>query len=421
MLDRTPSKSTSVNLQMAKTNGHAGRRSHSLIESFIEETNNLDSPEIFRKWTAISAIGATLEQKVWLTTSSPVYPNLYVFLIGHPGTGKTRTINAAKKYLNELPEPHIAPISLTFASLVDCLLRHKRTLILHPNPPMEYNSTWIAADELGTFIHKYDKEMADGLSAFFNPVPYGHERRGNDIKIKIKSPQVNMLCGSTPSNLMETLPDSAWGQGFASRIIMVFSDERIIGDDFEKVTKELSSDLLHDLGVVNSIFGEFEVTAEYRNLINLWRQQHEEPKPNHPRLIHYNSRRKENLYKLSMISAIDKSSVLLLTREDFNRAIGWLHEAEQLMPDIFKAAGGGGMDAKAIDEIFHYVLINDKGAGVSEHKITKFAAERVPIHSVMRVIEIMERGGQIKATHLDPKTKLRMYSAQVPDLDPTEL
>lgn len=286
---------------------------------------------------------------------------------------------------------------------------------------MEYNSTWIAADELGTFIHKYDKEMADGLSAFFNPIPYGHDRRGGEIRIKIKSPQVNMLCGSTPSNLMETLPESAWGQGFASRIVMVFSDERIVGDDFAKVTRELSPNLLHDFGIINSIFGEFEVTADYRNLINLWRQQGEEPKPNHPRLIHYNSRRKENLYKLSMISAIDKSSVLLLTREDFNRAIGWLHEAEQLMPDIFKAAGGGGMDAKAIEEIYHYVLINDKGTGVNESKITKFASERVPLHSVMRVIEVMQQTGQIKATHLDAKTKLRMFKAQVPDMDPNEI
>lgn len=329
-------------------------------------------------------------------------------------------------YLNELPEPHIAPKSLTFASLVDCMGRHKRTLILHPNPPTEYNSTLIAADELGTFIHKYDKEMADGLSAFFDPIPYGHERRGGDIKIKMKSPQINMLCGSTPSNLIDTLPESAWGQGFTSRIIMVFSDERIVGDDFAKVTKELNSNLVYDFRTINSIHGEFKVTEDYRNLINIWRQQGEQPTPNHPKLIHYNSRRRVNLYKLSMISAIDKSNTLLLTREDFNRAIGWLHEAEQLMPDIFKAAGGNSLDGKAMEEIYHFVLINDKhdregkSIGVREDKITRFAAERVPIHSIMRVIEVMERAGQIKATYLDPKTKLRMYSAQVPDLDPSE-
>lgn len=393
----------------------------SWIESFIEETDNLDAPEIFRKWTAICSIAATLEQKVWLTTSSPIYPNLYVFLVGHPGTGKTRTINLAKRYIAELPEAHVAPTSLTFASLVDCLVRHKRVLIRHPHPPQEYNSTLIAADELGTFIHKYDKEMADGLSAFFDPVPYGHERRGGDIKIKIKSPQINMLCGSTPSNLMETLPESSWGQGFTSRIIMVFSDERIVGDDFAKVSRELSPTLISGLGRINSLYGEFTVTADYRNLVKIWRDQGELPAPSHPRLLHYNARRRVNLYKLSMVSCIDRSSVLLLTRDDFNRAIGWLHEAEELMPDIFKAAGGTSLDGKAMDEIYHYILVTDRGPGVSEHLLTRFAAERVPAHSVLRVIEVMERAGQIKAVAQDPRTKQRLYKALVPDIPPEDL
>lgn len=418
MLRRTPTDSSNTT---AKTRDAAARRNPSWIDAFIAETDNLDAPEIFRKWTAISAIAAILEQKVYLTTSSPIYPNLYVFLVGHPGTGKTRTINLAKRYISELPEHHIAPTSLTFAALVDCLQRHKRILVLHPNPPLEYNSTLIMADELGTFIHKYDKEMADGLSAFYDPIPYGHERRGGDIKIKIKSPQINMLCGSTPSNLMETLPESSWGQGFTSRIIMVFSDERIVGDDFAKISRELSADLIHDLSLLNSIFGEFAVTADYRNLVNLWRQQGEQPSPDHPRLLHYNARRRVNLYKLSMVSCIDRSSVLLLTRDDFNRAMGWLHEAEALMPDIFKAAGGTSLDGKAMGEIYHFILTTDRGSGVAENKITRFAAERVPIHSILRVIEVMERSGQIKAVGMDKTTRQRLYKAQVPTLADEDL
>ena len=333
----------------------AGRKLESWIESFVSNTSNLDSPEIFRRWSAISAIATTLEQKVYLVTSAPIFPHLYVFLVGHPGTGKSRSIKTAVRYVNELTEPHIAPKSLTFASLVDCMVRHKRSFIQHPNPMVEYNSTLIAADELGSFIHKFDKEMADGLSEFYDPTPYGHERRGGEIRIKMKSPQINMLCGSTPSNLYDTLPDSAWGQGFTSRIIMVFSDERIIGDDFANVTRELSVDMIHDLKHIDGIRGEYKVTPEYVRLINHWRQQGEKPFPAHPKLIHYGSRRRVNLYKLSMISAIDRSDELLLTREDFNRAIGWLHEAEMYMEDIFKSSGGG-TDSKAIEEIYHFVL-----------------------------------------------------------------
>jgi hypothetical protein len=75
-------------------------------------------------------------------------------------------INEGKHYIRELPEFHLAPISMTFASLVDSLVKAKRHIIRPGEDPMEYNSMSIFADEMGAFIHKYDNEMIDGLSAF---------------------------------------------------------------------------------------------------------------------------------------------------------------------------------------------------------------------------------------------------------------
>lgn len=121
---------------------------------------------------------------------------------------------------------------------------------------------------------------------------------------------------------------------------------------------------------------------------------------NHPKLLHYKTRRRVHLYKLSMVSAADRSDVLLLTKEDFNRAMGWLLEAESFMPDIFQA-GGTGTDARAIDEISHYIQISDKGDGVPEHQIVNFARSRVPMHSILRVIEIMMASGQITSRGQD--------------------
>ena len=387
----------------------------SWIESFVDYTDNLESPEIFRRWSAITAIAAVLEQKVWLATSSRLYPNMYNVLIGHPGTGKTKTIRAVKAYLQEITDFHFAPTSMTAASLVDALCDAKRMIIQLPDPPMEYNSMLVAADELGTFIHKYDDEMVAILSAFYDPDPYGQNRRGKDLKIKIKSPQLSVLAGSTPSNLMNFMPENAWDQGFTSRIIYVFSDERIVGDDFAVDLKSVSPDLVHDLKLINNLSGNFHVTDNYRIAVNNWRALGEPPAPNHPKLIHYNTRRRIHLYKLSMIAAISKSNELLLTQDDFNKAMGWLLEAEQYMPDIFKAGATGG-DGKVMDEIVNYVTSLDLyDKGVSEHKIVNFARERVPAHSVMRVIEVMQASGLLVAKSHDPRTGLRCF--QVPRQD----
>lgn len=312
----------------------------------------------------------------------------------------------------EIPDYHIAPTSVTAASLVDALLAAKRTLIALPDPPMEYNSILIAADEVGAFMHKYDDEMIAILSAFYDPDPYGQNRRGNDLKIKIKSPQVNILAGSTPSNLMKLMPEGAWDQGFTSRVIMVFSDERIVGDDFAATNKPISQELIHDLKVINSLSGEYTVTEEYRSAVNAWRQLGEPPAPTHPKLLHYNTRRRVHLYKLSMVAAAASSNALVLSKADFNTAMGWLLEAEGVMPEVFKA-GATGADGKAMDEIYHYIIISDVGnKGVPETKLVNYAREKVPAHSVMRVLEVMERSGMIKAVRVD-KLGLRHWSAIV--------
>lgn len=350
-------------------------------------------------------------------TSSPVYPNMYIFLVAHPGVGKTRTVRKAKSYYAELPEPHLAPTSMTGSALVDALVRSKRVVTMRGQEPREYNSMYITADELGAFMHKYDNECVANLSAFYDNDVYGQERRGNDIRIKIKSPQINLVCGTTPSNLLAFMPDIVWEQGFTSRIMMVFSDERQIVDDFAPSENGLDKALVHDLKTINGLHGKFGVTEDYRAAVSDWRNLGEPPVPNHPKLIHYATRRRVHLYKLSMVSAIDRSNTLLLTKADFDRAYNWLCRAEQMMPDVFKA-GAGNADSTAIEEIYHYVLTaGHKEWGMPEYKIVNFARERLPIHSVMRVIEIMLATGKIRLHGTDQRSGQRYFLADVPDVD----
>jgi hypothetical protein len=401
------------------------RRCESFIDVFVDSTANLGAPKIFRKWTAISLIAATLEQKVWLRTSRPLHPNIYVFLIAAPGVGKTRTIMEGKRLAMELEDFYLAPVSMTFASLVDALCKSKRTIVRQPEGELVYNTMWVAADELGAFIHKYEPEMIDGLSHFYDPTPYQQVRRTNDIDIQINSPQINILAGSTPQNLMGFMPDKAWGQGFSSRVIMVFSDERIIVDDFGDFGPSRTADLVHDLKIINGLYGEFTVTEEYKAAVGYWRAQGEPPVPGHPKLIHYTTRRRVHIYKLSMIASITKSSAMILTEADFLQALEWLVQAETFMEDIFKA-GTTNADAAAMDEIQHFVVINDLGTGVSEQRIVHFARERVPLTSILRIIEIMEGSGQIFVRRRDRKTQARYYSASplaapidAPEVKPT--
>lgn len=74
--------------------------------------------------------------------------------------------------------------------------------------------------------------------------------------------------------------------------------------------------------------------------------------------------------------------------------MGWLVEAESLMPDIF-TSGSTGTDARALDEIHHWIKLQDKGDGVPESAIVNFARSRIPLNTIWRVVETMLASGML--------------------------
>jgi hypothetical protein len=60
----------------------AARQCQDWIESFLRSTSEHPSPEIFRRWAAISAIAGALQRRVWtITASAPTHPNMYILLV----------------------------------------------------------------------------------------------------------------------------------------------------------------------------------------------------------------------------------------------------------------------------------------------------------------------------------------------------
>ncbi len=302
-----------------------------------------------------------------------------------------------RKFLAELPEFHIAPTSMKMASLVDALLSAKRTLppdLIRGTPPVDFNSMTLMVDEWTAFMHMYDDELVGGLTTFYDVVvPYEHHRRGKDIRIKIPRPQLNILAGSTPSNLIKFMPDFAWDQGFTSRVILVYSDERFVGDDFAVVRRDLPKEMIHDIKAINSLSGEFTVSKSFQSAVTEWRAQNEDPKPNHPKLVHYNTRRRTHVYKLAMVAAIDRAGDLNLIVDDFRKALGWLAEAELTMPSLFEA-GATHIDARAVDEVI--AGMRAYGKPTPHHRMIRAVSRLVPAHAVLKLVEIMWLSGRIK-------------------------
>jgi hypothetical protein len=384
------------------------RRLGSWIDAFVEYTADLESPEIFRKWAAISAIGATLEQKVWAHTTDKIYANMYTFIVGHPGVGKSRTISAVRRLCESIDGFPIGPQSVSKASLVDALKRSKRSVTnVALGISEEYNSMMLFSDDWQVTMSEWNRELIAGLTTFYDVIAsYSEMKRTKEIDIKIKAPQLSILAGSTPSQLMTTMPEGSWEQGFTSRAMFIFSDERHINETAFGRREKDNKDLVHDLHVINSLWGQLGNAEEFISKVDNWRKAGMPPVPNHPRLLHYNSRRFVHLLKLCIIACVDRGQKLIITGGDFERAVKWLIEAEYFMPNLFQA-GSGNADAKAMEEILH--MLKAKGQA-SEGEIIKFAINFVPAMSVGRILQLMVASNMIKPIGNHPKYGTLVYA-----------
>lgn len=384
------------------------RKLGSWIESFLEYTEILPSPVLLRRWAAISFVAAAMERKTWVRTmGSDLYPNLYTFLVGPPGVGKGVAIAAGERIIREVPDLKIGPTDMTAAALIDALNEAVRQIVLlqNPEPFVQFNSMMVISRELGVLIPVWDSAFMNNLTDIYDGCTIEQKRRGKDLMIRIVNPQVNLLGACTPSYLNEALPPGAWDQGFISRSLLIYSGERMTRDPFAEegnLQASLHADLLHDLKSIASEYGRLSFTADAAAAIKAWVAGNCAPEPAHMRLQSYNARRLSHLLKLCMVASLSKRSDKLITLDDYAEAFNWLLEAEVHMPDIFKAMVSGG-DSNAMEETWNYVwtVYGKERKPVGEHRVIHFLRERVPAHSVMRVLEVMVKSRMLQIEIVD--------------------
>src|SRR5215471_8204780 len=160
------------------------RRLGNWIESFVEFTEEKKSPLIFKKWSAICAIAATMERKIWIRTKTDVvYPNLFVFLVGPPATGKTVAMKLSSKLLRGTEGLHVAPTSVSGASLNDALLDAVRRIVTFNSVPyLEFNSLIVMPSELSAFMPVYDQTLMANLTTFWDCEQFDERKRGGGLK-----------------------------------------------------------------------------------------------------------------------------------------------------------------------------------------------------------------------------------------------
>jgi hypothetical protein len=386
------------------------------LKGFLEISEGLPTAPIFRLWSGIATVAASMERRTWVWYNRQLlFPNLFVLLCGVPASGKSQAIKPARRLLKESKAAFMAPDDMTKAFTLDELSNSKRR-ILYKGTTMEYHPLCIMAPEFGTLVNAHDLEFFSLLNKLFdNEDEHRSGRRGHHggKEIHIPYPTINILAGTQPGYLASLLPEEAWHMGTTSRLMMIYAagaEPRATspfdrGDD----PTELHDSLVAQLAEMAKQIGEFVVTPEARLAVELWLSAGLNPVPEHPRLIYYNGRREIYVMKLAMIAAMSRAQELVITLADVQRAKSWMLSAENAMPDIFRDMHLKS-DATLMNECHRFVMAMwvESSREISQRKpihksdVMRFLALRCPADKAERVLETMVMSDWLALDHNNP-------------------
>lgn len=205
-----------------------------VLEEYLDFVEDTEPPVQFHRWSFLTGVAAMLSRRVYIPFGHDfIYPNMYVMLVGAPGTKKSSAIKIAKKLIDDTD---FSAFSFTKTSKQKFLLDWAERAALgmsrklsdwldHPIDSSDIPAEMFCClDEFIDFIGVNNFEFLSLLTTLWDNLPKYDERLKNSESVTIHQPTVNLLGGITPTSLAMALPAESQGQGFFSRIIMVHSE-----------------------------------------------------------------------------------------------------------------------------------------------------------------------------------------------------
>jgi hypothetical protein len=369
------------------------------IDTFMEWTENEPSPYIFRLWSSITCVAGALERRIWTKViNRPTFANLFVLLTANPGIGKG-VIDDVARLWKKSGKLHVAPDSVTAASLLDALVEAKRIVANGHSIEFEYHSLVVPAEEFGVLVPAHDLEFLNRLNKIFtNPDDLRVRRKYIKDEIVILQPQMTILGGTQPAYLSDLFPEVAWGGGFTQRLLFIHSGITPMVKLFlqEPARDDLERTLVATMKSLVDRKGQLRWDTKAATKLSNWHASGGVPRPTHPRLVHYLNRRTQFLIKLMMISSASRGADDVIMDFDYDRGLSWLLAAEQVMPDIFMAMVQKS-DNQILQNLMYWLweayLKAKKPIHVS--RLHAFLGERVPSEKVPHLMALAIRANLI--------------------------
>lgn len=349
------------------------RDTDNFIDLYLQYTNQTECPTFFHRWCAVTCLSAYLGRSIYFHHGHfTLYPNLYTLLIGSPGTKKSSAIKigakllkqagyntfAAKKTRQEKFLVDLAEQSekKSFASdtgsasgfdildqniFGDDSLSTDEASLYEGRAPAE---CLIAADEFNNFIGLNNLDFISILGELWDYEGVYDYKLKNAKSVFIPDPTISILGGNTPTGMAQAFPPEAIGQGFFSRLLLVYAVPTGVKYTFPPVPDSSLADKLVSMliDIKQQLSGELSMTPDAMQLVD--KIYHKWQHLQDVRFEHYANRRLTHLLKLCLVITAARVGKEI-TKADVVAANTLLSFTEMLMP---KALGEFGKAKNSI-------------------------------------------------------------------------
>lgn len=353
------------------------------LRGYMQYTDELEAPDNYHIWCGLSAIASVTRRRTWTDQGAYIlYPNMYVALVGPPGrTGKSTAIRMARRLAKEVPGIIFGPDACSreqlIRSMAESKIDNQCCVTLHSS---EFSSI---LDTSGLLMIQFLTDIYD--CDYMNPKGWRYETKTSG-KDNIVNPCLNILAGTTPSYIADSMPDNVTGHGFTSRTIFVYGmRERKINPRPKAPDKDLVQALIEDLNHIASLGGQFEFTKEGwecydRHYHDLYKEE-----PTDHRIEGYHWRKRAHILKVAMVLSLAERDDLRLDPLVIDAAVQILHDLEKDMSRTFSAVGKYSLAAD-LERIGSQVIA---AGGLPTEEIRRrnyFVGDRVAVDGIISML-----------------------------------
>lgn len=306
-----------------------------------------------------------------------MFPNLYIVLVGPPGSGKTRAIRAGQQCAGHAGAKFFSS-KASKEACIEALCDSQGAFIYNGTTKIQFALSGFF-DELMAFLPAKEYEFMALLTDWYDcPQAWIYRTRSRGEE-RAENVFVSFIAGITPKNMINVFGQTAFGTGFLSRINFVYSEEEHDFDPFSNTEIESLDDLGDSLRRLTSAPAPMPFSDQAKEIVRSWISEGMSPLPSDSRFVEYNARRWMHWLKIAMLFAVSRGAGVI-SDVDVTQAKALLLYTEREMPLAFEHLGQNPM-AEAVKTIHRWAMlqhVSNGRKGVPESAIIRKLLDDIP-------------------------------------------